>query len=33
LRTLPEQARRQIGALGIVVGLILLWVAELLGAF
>lgn len=33
LRTLPEQARRQIGALGIVVGLILLWVADLLGAF
>lgn len=32
LRALPEPARRQIGALALVTGLILLWVAERLGA-
>ncbi|MCB1313972.1 MAG: DUF2065 domain-containing protein [Sedimentitalea sp.] len=32
LRTLPETARRQIGALGLVTGLILLWIAHWLGA-
>ncbi|MGD9862178.1 MAG: DUF2065 family protein [Pseudodonghicola sp.] len=32
LRALPEPARRQIGALGIVTGLILLWIAVRLGA-
>lgn len=32
LRQLPETARRQIGLLTIVVGLILLWVAHWLGA-
>ncbi len=32
LRALPEPARRQIGALGLVVGLILLWIAHQLGA-
>lgn len=32
LRNLPESARRQIGALAIVSGLILLWCAHWLGA-
>jgi len=32
LRALPEPARRQIGALGLVIGLILLWIAHQLGA-
>lgn len=32
LRELPEPARRQIGALALVTGLILLWVAHQLGA-
>jgi len=32
LRALPEPARRQFGALALVVGLILLWVAHALGA-
>ena len=32
LRALPEPARRQIGALGLVTGLILLWIAHQLGA-
>ena len=32
LRALPEGARRQIGALGVVSGLILLWIAHALGA-
>lgn len=32
LRSLPETARRQIGALTIVSGLILLWCAQWLGA-
>lgn len=32
MRALPEPARRQIGALGIVTGLILLWIAARLGA-
>ena len=31
LRSLPESARRQIGALAIVTGLILLWIAHWLG--
>lgn len=31
LRDLPLAARRQIGALGVVSGLILIWVAEALG--
>lgn len=31
LRALPESARRQIGALALVSGLILLWVAQALG--
>lgn len=33
LRSLPETARRQIGGLAIVSGLILLWCANWLGAF
>lgn len=32
LRALPDTARRQIGALGLVSGLILLWLAHALGA-
>lgn len=32
LRALPEPARRQIGALGLVIGFILLWIAHQLGA-
>ena len=32
LRALPESARRQFGALALVIGLILLWVAHALGA-
>ncbi len=32
LRDLPETARRQIGALALVTGLILLWIAKALGA-
>lgn len=32
LRTLPEAARRQIGGLAVVSGLILLWIADWLGA-
>jgi uncharacterized protein YjeT (DUF2065 family) len=32
LRQLPEQARRQMGALGVVSGLILIWLAYQLGA-
>lgn len=32
LRALPEPARRQLGALSLVTGLILLWVAHQLGA-
>ena len=28
LRALPENARRQIGALSVVLGLILLWIAQ-----
>jgi uncharacterized protein YjeT (DUF2065 family) len=32
LRSLPVQARRQIGLLAIVSGLILLWIAHALGA-
>ncbi len=32
MRELPESARRQIGALGLVIGLILLWIAHQLGA-
>lgn len=31
LRELPHSARRQIGALAIVTGLILLWAANLIG--
>jgi uncharacterized protein YjeT (DUF2065 family) len=31
LRALPEAARRQVGALGIVTGLILVWVAAQIG--
>jgi len=31
LRALPEPARRQFGALALVIGLILLWVAHALG--
>lgn len=33
LRSLPESARRQIGLLAIVSGLILLWLASQMGAF
>ena len=32
LRALPESARRQIGALAVVTGLILLWIAHQFGA-
>lgn len=32
LRALPVPVRRQIGALGLVTGLILLWIAHQLGA-
>ena len=32
LRALPVAARRQVGALGLVIGLILLWIAHQLGA-
>lgn len=32
MRSLPEQARRQMGLLALVTGLILLWIAHLLGA-
>ena len=32
LRALPESARRQFGALALVIGLILLWVTHALGA-
>ncbi len=32
LRALPVPARRQIGALALVIGLILLWIAYQLGA-
>ena len=32
LRALPESVRRQIGALALVLGLILLWIAHALGA-
>jgi len=32
LRDLPEPARRQAGALALVLGLILLWIAHALGA-
>lgn len=32
MRALPEPARRQIGLLGVVSGLILLWLAHQLGA-
>ncbi|MFK7754106.1 MAG: DUF2065 domain-containing protein [Sedimentitalea sp.] len=32
MRALPEVARRQVGALGLVTGLILLWIAHALGA-
>lgn len=32
LRNLPEGVRRQIGALAVVSGLILLWIAHWLGA-
>ena len=32
LRTLPLEARRQMGALTLVTGLILLWIAHWLGA-
>ena len=31
LRNLPQSARRQAGALGIVSGLILIWIANALG--
>ncbi|MBJ6370170.1 DUF2065 family protein [Sedimentitalea arenosa] len=33
LRGVPDQVRRQIGALAIVSGLFLLWIAQALGAF
>ncbi|MFD3191356.1 DUF2065 domain-containing protein [Sedimentitalea sp. HM32M-2] len=33
LRNLPMSARRQIGGLAIVSGLLLLWIADGLGAF
>jgi uncharacterized protein YjeT (DUF2065 family) len=33
LRDVPDQVRRQIGALAIVSGLFLLWIAQALGAF
>lgn len=32
LRDLPQSARRQIGALAVVTGLILLWIAHQFGA-
>lgn len=32
LRDLPETARRQIGVLAVLLGLILLWIAVLFGA-
>ena len=32
MRALPDSARRQVGALGLVTGLILLWIAHQLGA-
>lgn len=32
LRDLPQAARRQFGALALVIGLILLWLARALGA-
>lgn len=32
LRDLPEAARRQVGGLSLVTGLILLWIAHALGA-
>ena len=32
LRAIPEPARRQVGALALVSGLILLWIAHALGA-
>ena len=32
LRALPEPVRRQVGALGLVSGLILFWIAHQLGA-
>ena len=32
LRALPEPARRQVGGLALVTGLILLWIAHALGA-
>ena len=32
LRDLPESARRQVGGLALVTGLILLWIAHALGA-
>ncbi len=32
LRALPESVRRQVGALALVSGLILLWIAHALGA-
>ena len=33
LRALPESARRQIGALAVISGLILMWIANWAGAF
>ena len=32
LRSLPMEARRQVGALAFVLGLILLWIAKYMGA-
>lgn len=32
LREMPEMARRQVGALALVTGLIFLWIAKALGA-
>jgi len=33
LRALPDSARRQIGALAVISGLILMWIANWAGAF
>ena len=32
MRALPEAARRQLGLLGLVIGLILVWIAKRFGA-
>lgn len=32
MRALPEAARRQLGLLGLVIGLILVWIAKQFGA-